>query len=98
MYYQLYCREQGIFYDYDNFIWQGSETRFTVDKLDESKTYHFVVRAMDAQGNQSGDSNEVVFKYGDTSASFGGSSNSNSSGGSGGGSGAGCFIQALLHP
>lgn len=90
VYYQLYIREIGSYYNYDNFVWQGPETHTTVDQLDESKTYYFVVRATDAQGNQSGDSNEAVFKYGDSSATL------SSSGSSGGGSGAGCFLQTLM--
>ncbi len=96
VYYQLYLREAGAPYDYSNFDWQGSSNQTTVAQLDESKTYYFVVRATDAQGNQSGDSNEVAFKYGSSiDNSSGLSSNVAAGGGSGGG---GCFIQNLLYP
>ena len=95
IYYQLYLREAGTNYDFNTFEWQGSQTQWTVDQLDETKTYYFVVRATNAQGNQSGDSNEVAFKYGSTSNNTAGLSNSS---GGGGGSSGGCFIQTLLSP
>lgn len=103
VYYQLFYRQYGTNYDYDNFVWQGSDNQFTVAGLDETKIYYFVVRAIDGQGNQIGDSVEAVFSYGDTPTdpgSSGGSSAGLSTGGgsSGGGSGGGCFIQTLLNP
>lgn len=97
VYYQLYLREIGNSYDYNNFDWQGSGTQTTIGQLDESKTYFFVVRATDAQGNQSGDSNEVVFKYGSSIDNSSGLSSSVAAGGGSGGGG-GCFILNLLYP
>jgi hypothetical protein len=103
VYYQLYMRETGASYDYDSFEWQGSKNQATVDQLDESETYHFVVRVTDAQGNQSSDSNEVDFKYGSSNntsslSSNNASSPSNNDGSSGGSGGGGCFIQNLMYP
>lgn len=60
--YQIFCREEGQSYDYDNFIWQGDHSfdRYTIDGLDEDKTYYFVVRSYTG-GFVSNDSNEVCF-------------------------------------
>jgi hypothetical protein len=100
--YQVYGREEGQNYDYDNPWWQGDQTftQCTLDGLDESKTYFFVVRAY-AGDDVSGDSNEVRYAYADGTSSDGTSSggssslDSNTAGSAGGGSGGGCFIQSL---
>ena len=62
--YQIFCREEGQGYDYENFLWQGDHSfdQYTIDGLDEDKTYYFVVRAFTA--NQVSDvSNEVCYPY-----------------------------------
>lgn len=85
--YQLFGREEGQEYDYDAPWWQGdsSFTQCTIDSLDESKTYFFVVRAF-AGDDVSADSNEVRYTYG-------GSGNSSTGGGQ---SSSGCFIGSLF--
>jgi hypothetical protein len=57
--YRVFCREQGQNYNYDNSSWKGTDTACTIFNLDETKTYCFVVRAFDAEGFESGNSNEV---------------------------------------
>jgi len=64
--YTLFCREQGQNYDYTNPCWEGTDTACTVYDLDETKTYFFVVRAVDTEGFQSSDSNETFFEAGTT--------------------------------
>ena len=91
--YQVYGREEGQDYDYDAPWWQGDSTftQCTVDALDESKTYFFVVRAFSAD-EASADSNEVRYAYASDSSSLSGNDTAN---GAGSGSSAGCFIQSL---
>ena len=86
--YQVFGREEGQDYDYDAPWWQGdsSFSQCTIDSLDESKTYFFVVRAF-AGDSVSADSNEVRYAYGD---------NGNESV-AGGQSSSGCFLTSLLH-
>ena len=57
--YRVFCREQGQSYDYTNPLWEGTDTYCTIYDLDETKTNCFVVRAIDAEGFESGNSNEV---------------------------------------
>ena len=64
--YTLFCREQGQNYDYTNPCWEGTDTACTIYDLDETKTYFFVVRAVDTEGFQSSDSNETFLEAGTT--------------------------------
>ena len=94
--YMLFFREEGESYHYDDPIWEGdvSFTQCTIGGLDESKTYYFVIRAIDIEDNQSHDSNEIRYNYATDDAGMGGS-------GSGSGSNANfssCFIQSLFNP
>jgi hypothetical protein len=59
--YSLFVRAAGQSYDYAHPAWQGPNSSCTVDQLDANTTYYFVVRAFDSQGNESANSNEVVF-------------------------------------
>lgn len=88
--YQVYGREEGQDYDYDDPWWQGDSTftQCTIDELSENKTYFFVVRAFQ-NDDVSSDSNEVRFPYSDNH-------NIGTVGTAGGGSGSGCFIQSLF--
>jgi hypothetical protein len=58
--YRLFYREDGHSYNYDSPDWEGTATTGKVLGLDESKTYHFVVRAFNEYG-ESGDSNEATW-------------------------------------
>lgn len=64
--YTLFCREQGQNYDYTHPCWEGRDTTCTIYDLDETKTYFFVVRAVDTEGFQSSDSNETFLEAGTT--------------------------------
>jgi PKD repeat protein len=55
--YRLFYREDGQNYDYTSPDWEGTGTTCTISGLDESTTYHFVVRAFNDYG-ESGNSNE----------------------------------------
>jgi PKD repeat protein len=55
--YRLFYREDGQNYDYNSPDWEGSGTTCIIPGLDESTTYHFVVRAFNGYG-ESGNSNE----------------------------------------
>jgi PKD repeat protein len=64
--YALFCREQGQNYNYDSPCWEGTDTTCTIYDLDETKSYFFVVRAVDTEGFQSSDSNEAFLEAGTT--------------------------------
>jgi len=85
--YQVYGREEGQNYDYDDPWWLGDSTftQCTIDELSENKTYFFVVRAFMGD-DVSGDSNEACYA----------NSDNNNASTAGGGSGSGCFIQLLF--
>lgn len=94
--YRLYARERGMAYDYNDPEWQGTATQCTVAGFDEYESYYFVVRAVDSDGNESGDSNEVylpsVLDDGSDDSALESSGDGRSSGGGGGG----CFISSLF--
>ena len=78
--YKIFFRQAGDSYNYNHPDWAGNrtETTCTIYGLDDNTTYYFVARAVDVEGNESADSDEVC--YGP------------SGGGGGGGGGGGCFI------
>ncbi|MBI5895821.1 MAG: fibronectin type III domain-containing protein, partial [Desulfobacterales bacterium] len=57
--YRIYAREAGEAYNYSHPEWEGTDTQCTVQGFDEYESYDFVVRAVDSEGFESGDSNEV---------------------------------------
>ena len=59
--YRIFCRQEGLSYDYDNPVWEGIETTCTIYNLDENTTHYFVARAFDTSDNESADSNEVCY-------------------------------------
>lgn len=64
--YKIFYRQEGDSYSYNHPDWVGSytETSCTIYGLDDNTTYHFVARAVDVEGNESGDSNEVRYQPG----------------------------------
>jgi hypothetical protein len=60
--YRIFHRQDGANYDYDNPSWEGTNTTCTVYNLGDDITYHFVARAFDEAGNESGDSDEVTYQ------------------------------------
>ena len=56
--YRVFYRIDGQSYNYSLPNWEGPGTTCTVTGLDETKTYHFVARAYNAEG-ESGNSNEA---------------------------------------
>ena len=60
--YRIFCRQQGQSYNYNDPVWEGSDTTCTIHGLGDSTTYYFVARAFDTSGNESGDSNEVRYQ------------------------------------
>lgn len=58
--YKLYQRLDGQAYDYTVPVWQGAETRVTLNDLEPGIQYYYVVRAFVGE-NESGDSNEVDY-------------------------------------
>ena len=92
--YRIYAREEGEAYNYSQPEWQGTDTQCTVQGFDEYESYYFVVRAVDNEGNESGNSNEV---YLPTAYAPGSSLESGgSASGGGGGGGGGCFVGTLI--
>ena len=57
--YKVFSREQSQSYDYANPSWEGTDTYCTIYDLDETKTHCFVARAVDTDGNESGNSIEL---------------------------------------
>jgi hypothetical protein len=104
--YMIFCRESGKDYDYEVPIWEGDNTflQCTIDGLDESKTYYFVIRAVDRNDNQSYDSPEVEFSYNSRSGDGAGGAGGSDAGIGGDGdiststSFSSCFLQSLSGP
>ena len=90
----IFCRESGEDYDYNNPIWEGDSTfsQCTINGLDESKTYYFVIRSVDQWDNQSYDSPEVAYSYNSSDAGFDGDGELSSSSTSF----SSCFLQSLF--
>lgn len=86
--YRFFSREAGEDYDYTTPIWKGQENYCSIYVDNEDGVYLFVVRAVDENGYESDDSNEVVYSGDSRYLSSYESS-------SGGGSGGGCFIGTL---
>lgn len=59
--YKVFVREDGETYNYADPAWESIETTCTIYDLDEYTTYHFVARAVDIEGFESGDSDEVTY-------------------------------------
>lgn len=57
--YRVFWRRTGETCDYDRPDWEGAEITCTIYGLDSDMQYYFVVRAYDALGIESGNSNEV---------------------------------------
>jgi hypothetical protein len=89
--YRLFVREAAEGYYYSNPEWEGTENGCTIRGLDEYESYYFVVRAVDTEGRESGNSNEVYLpsSYA-TDKSFGS--------GTGSGGPVSCFITSLFGP
>lgn len=62
--YRVFYREEGQTYDYENPYWESMDPICTIYDLDETQTYYFVVRAFDANGSESANSNEVLLMEG----------------------------------
>ncbi len=60
--YRIFSRTEYQDYDYYNTYWEGMETTCTLYDLDDNTIYYFVARAFDTEGNESADSNEVVYQ------------------------------------
>jgi hypothetical protein len=60
--YRLFQRTEGQSYDYSAPVWSGTTTSAVVDSLTDGTDYYFVVRAYQGS-DESGDSNEVSYRY-----------------------------------
>ena len=85
--YKIFSRQEGDSYNYNHPDWVGNhtETTCTIYGLDDNTTYYFVARAVDVEGNESADSDEVCYEPTESTLPH-----SETSGG--GNSGGGCFI------
>ena len=90
--YKIFYRQRDDVYNYNHPDWVGSrsETACTIYGLDADATYYFVVRAVDVEGNESADSNEVCYQPNLASRQVM-TDNSDTSGGGGG-----CFIASTV--
>ena len=61
--YKIYYRQKSETYNYDHPAWTGNhtETTCTIYGLDDDTVYYFVARAVDVEGNESADSDEVCY-------------------------------------
>ena len=86
--YKIFYRQEGDMYNYNHPDWVGSytETTCTIYGLDNDTTYYFVAKAVDVEGTESGDSNEVCYqpKVASTQVVMDNGDN--------GGGGSGCFV------
>ena len=62
--YRVFYRQEGDSYRYNHPDWAGgcTETTCTIYGLDDHTKYYFVARAVDNEGNESADSNEVCYQ------------------------------------
>ena len=94
--YRVFSRLPGEDYNYDNPAWEGDENYCSIFMDDEDEIYLFVVRAVDEDGFESDDSNEVVYpedaEYSDDDDYV---NDSRYVGGDSSSSGSGCFIGTL---
>ena len=82
--YKIFYRQKGETYNYDHPAWTGNhtETTCTIYGLDDNTTYYFVARAVDVEGNESADSQEVCYEPTESDLPHNGTN----------GNGGGCFI------
>jgi PKD repeat protein len=59
--YRLFYREEGQSYTYNSPDWEGTGTTCIIPGLDESTTYHFVVRAFNDNGESGNSSEEHLY-------------------------------------
>ena len=61
--YRIFTRKDGESYNYENPAWEGAKEHTTciIVGLDGELKWFFVARAFDTSGNESGDSNEVLY-------------------------------------
>ena len=87
--YKVFYRQEGDMYNYNHPDWVGSytETACTIYGLDNDTTCYFLVRAVDVEGTESSDSNEVCYQPKAASTQVA-TDNGETSGGGGGG----CFV------
>ena len=62
--YRIFVKDWNGNYDYTAPAWEGTNTTCTIDNLNEAKLPHFVCRAYDVEGFESGNSNEVYLSNG----------------------------------
>jgi hypothetical protein len=60
--YRVFSREEGKPYDYRSPNWEGTINYCTIYNMDDTKDCYFVVRAFNAKGIESSNSNEVLLK------------------------------------
>ena len=58
--YRVFYFEESQSYNYLDPYWETIDPICTINDLDETKTYYFVVRAFDTNGLESANSNEVL--------------------------------------
>ncbi len=92
--YRIFARESGESYNYSYPEKEVEESQVTLNGFDEYETYYFVVRAVDSEGNESGDSNEAYWDPIDTSEA--GASLSTDNDISAESASSGCFISTLI--
>ena len=62
--YRVFVRDWNGDYNYAAPAWEGATVTCTISDLNTAKLPHFVVRAYDLEGYESGDSNEVYLSNG----------------------------------
>lgn len=84
--YKIFYREEGQSYNYAEPAWEGTEKTCIIYNLNEITTYYFVVRAFNASGFETNNSNEVSYPQVEANTV-----NINA-----GGTGSGCFIGTTI--
>ncbi len=59
--YRVFFRMEGQPYDYEDVLWQGSQTSCVIDIPDEELNYYFVVHALSETGAMGLGSDEVCY-------------------------------------
>lgn len=88
--YRIFSRLEGEDYDYDNPDWEGQDTECPIFIADVDIPNYFVVRAYNAYGFESADSNEVRYPAEEENDLY-----RNAGSPEGGGHAGGCFLDSV---
>jgi hypothetical protein len=61
--YRIYCRAENQLFESNDPVWDGNDTTCTIYYIEDNTTYYFVARAYNRFGVESGNSNEIQYRF-----------------------------------